>query len=454
MKLIKKYQFGGLTEKLPRAAKTPNDPTLKKMGWDYFHFEDLNPSAQGYSQAKKQHAADPNKVFLVDLKTGRLIPTSEYEANRAMSSEEIDENRTNFEVQQAQNHKALQNRDPQDLGLALMVTGAVPFLPEVLAPAMPIIKPVLTAANIGIGGYNAAQAVNDVAQGDYEGAAIKGGLALSSLAPYSTISNLSFWPKVGASLGFGAGTSALAYANEQHQMSEDEKFINNLATKQNYVITDQERDKILSYLSSLGYDTSRFNVRKYPGSDETVYDITSGNGDQDLDQSEPWYKDRGKRIGAYFGTKYGYKLILKPGYKYITGKPIIRPDWLQNFINKIPQKPKQIAKFTTKHSWSDIPYLGLEYLAYRLEDKDKVNGLTPEQKTTVANALTLLGSRYPDLQFYNIAPELQTGQRLTPYKDTTDYIPGLPQIEEYTSQPQVEQPKVDTSLVNNAPDDM
>jgi len=76
---------------------------------------------------------------------------------------------------------------------------------------------------------------------------------------------------------------------------------------------------------------------------------------------------------------------------------MVRPDWLQKFISKIPQKPKQITRFVTKHGWSDIPYLGLEYLAYRLEDKDKVNGLTPEQKTAVANALTLLGSRYPDL---------------------------------------------------------
>jgi hypothetical protein len=34
-----------------------------------------------------------------------------------------------------------------------MATGAAPFI---LGPAMPIIKPVLTALNIGIGGYNAA----------------------------------------------------------------------------------------------------------------------------------------------------------------------------------------------------------------------------------------------------------------------------------------------------------
>lgn len=183
MKLIKKYQFGGLTEKLPRAAKTPTDPTLKKMGWDYFHFEDLNPSAQGYSQAKKQHAADPNKVFLVDLKTGRLIPTSEYEANRAMPSEEIDENRTNFEVQQAQNHRDLQNRDPQDLGLALMAAGAAPFLPEVLAPVMPVIKPVLAVA----GGVNAlnygTEAINNIQQGNYVGAAKNAGAATVSLIP-------------------------------------------------------------------------------------------------------------------------------------------------------------------------------------------------------------------------------------------------------------------------------
>lgn len=179
MKLIKKYQFGGLTEKLPRAAKTPTDPTLKKMGWDYFHFEDLNPSAQGYSQAKKQHATDPNKVFLVDLKTGRLIPTSEYEANRAMPSEEIDENRTNFEVQQAQNHRDLQNRDPQDLGLALMATGAAPYL----APAMPIIKPVLAVAG-GINAFNyGTEAINDIQQGNYIGAAKNAGAATVSLVP-------------------------------------------------------------------------------------------------------------------------------------------------------------------------------------------------------------------------------------------------------------------------------
>jgi hypothetical protein len=48
-----------------------------------------------------------------------------------------------------------------------MAAGAAPFVlgPAVAAaaPAMPYIKPVLTAINVGYGGYNAARAINDVA---------------------------------------------------------------------------------------------------------------------------------------------------------------------------------------------------------------------------------------------------------------------------------------------------
>lgn len=467
MKLIKKYQFGGLTEKLPRAAKTPTDPTLKKMGWDYFHFEDLNPSAQGYSQAKKQHAADPNKVFLVDLKTGRLIPTSEYEANRAMPSEEIDENRTNFEVQQAQNHRDLQNRDPQDLGLALMVTGAAPFLPEVLAPAMPVIKPVLTALNIGIGGYNAAQTVNDIAQGDYEQAAINGTLAATSLAgPY--VSALAKYPRLAAALGLGTADAA-AYARQtvldENTERQNEANINHMYENQNHIPTDSEEKGLWAYLSRLGY---KIDTPEIPLSDGTFYKqrfITSDPNKNDAtnEGSPVWnfITSPGGQSITYFG---GRAVVPKVYNKIVKKTPIINWKWVPDKLKAWANNHKGIKNYAKSGMWAmDIPFgliqvyrQGKEWGFWGDSSNKKEQDptlLTDAQKKAAANAIKLLMRKYPDLQMSGITPEQQTGVRFTS-EDTTDYIPGLPQIEKYISQPQVEPQQVDSSLMNNAPDDM
>lgn len=404
-------------------------------------------------------------TYIVDPNTGKIIPQSVFD--RLMTdyaflntSGEILNNNTAFQVQQSANSRDLENRDPQKLGVTLMALGAAPFVlgPAVAAaaPAMPYIKPVLTAVNFGYGGYNASKAVNDIANGDYEGAAIHGGLAASTMIPTGAFSNLSLWPKVGASLGYGAGTSALIYADEQHENQQIENEINDLATKKDYIITDDKASKILDYLSSLGYDTSRFNVRKYAGGDRYTYEITGGNGDQNLGDSsidENWFADRSNRMWTYFGTKYGTKFGVIPLYKFITGKPVNRPRWAQKLINKVPPSWKTGTRKFIGTTWSDALYLGLEGIAKLYEGDDTTAKLTDAQKSTVANALILLGTKYPELEFYDIPPELQTGIKLTDIKDTTDYIPGLPEIlnTDNTQQPSQQTEVEDTALTNNAP---
>ena len=415
--------------------------------------------------ASRQKYGD-NATYIVDPNTRKIIPQSTFDnliTNKALenTSGNISNKNIDFETQQSKNHKSLQNRDPQKLGGTLIGLGALPFVlgPAIsaAAPAMPYIKPALSALNFGYGGYNAAKAIDDVAKGDYEGAAIHGGLAASTVVPTGAFSGLSLWPKIGATLGYGAGTTALVYADEQHNNSQTEQKINDLARDKNYIINDAEEQEILEYLQNLGYDTSRFNVRKYAGSDKYAYEITSGNGDDNLDQSEPisnWFSDRGNRMLTYFGTKYGTKYGIVPTYKFITGKRVNRPQWAQRLIKRIPQSFKTGARKFAGTTWSDALYLGLEALASHYEDNDVTSGLTDAQKTAVANALILLGTKYPELQFYNISPELQTGKRLTDTKDTTDYIPGLPEIINYPSQqstPNQYDEVEDTALTNNAP---
>lgn len=432
----------------------------------------VDPSTDYYNQDRNllQNLKSNSKVPILN---GRLFSRSVWEEMQGkprqyqFPSEEIENERLDNEYKRMQQHQELKDKDPQKLGLALMLAGAAPYAPAMYAAmgpvlASPIVKGITTAASVAYGVNEGANAIESISKGNYGDAAAHGVLAATTAAG-PLVSNLSKWPKLAAMLGLGTADVAAYARTVEGDWNQTENDINNHIKDLQYIPDDAQVQKIIDYLDAMGY---QLDLREELLSDNTVsqsYDISSKDEEVGEYGFSDFMDEPIAQVGAYHLFRNGVPKIYN---RVVNKKAII--DW-----PKVREKaPRRVRRFIRKHpgiknyikkgGWAlDIPFW--TYEGYRQGkrwgwwgngDNSEDEYLTKEQKATVANAIRLLNRRYPDISLEGISPELQTGARFMPGKDTTDYIEGPSFIDQYLTQPQQNNyTGVDSATIVDAPDE-
>ena len=437
MKLIKKYQFGNAIESTSRVVKSPQQIKSELFNKDYYDLDEFDYNTLGIQMMPLREAlkyADPDTDYtnqdkklmqnmnpntMIPVLNGRLFSRSLWEEMQGkpkryqFPSEEIENERIDNESQRMKQHAELKEKNPQKLGMALMAAGAAPFIPELLAPTLPYIVPTLTtAAKVTApisATYYGSKAINDIAEGDYTGAALNGGMAAASVVPFAD--KLSFWPRVLAFGGAGVATPYLEARSTKHDWEEFTNTINKNYSNPNYVPTDEEAAQLVQFLEELNYHVNQTPEEMSDSNRIINYDITSNQ--EEYPEQEGWWSEHGGTVARY-SPYLGYRAG-KPIYKWATNKPLNRPEWMINLANKYP-KLKAFAKGAAGIGKTAAPeaLLLLPNLVYDLWPKSGENkkvdptALTNSQKKAIFQAVMLL-QRKSDTSLGSLKPEDKTG---------------------------------------------
>lgn len=205
---------------------------------------DLDVNRQWESSIREDAAKyGSDATYIVDPNTGKIIPESTFnklqtEAALANSSGEIADRNTEFEIQQAQNHRALRERDPQDLAKAVIIAGLA---------TNPLTAPILgyaTQAGELYEGYK--NAYDDWQQGNY-GQAITKGITTTALnaIPYSKWASwMKYAPKIGvpalfATVAADAGATGLDPSLQAPQIGDPSNFESTLTPQEQSMIMNK-----------------------------------------------------------------------------------------------------------------------------------------------------------------------------------------------------------------------
>lgn len=209
---------------------------------------DINVNRKWEKSIRKALAKyGPNAKYIVDPATREIIPESKFDemkTNLAFqnSSVAIQNHIMDFEMQQRQNHRDLQARDPQGLAYATIAAGAL---------SNPIGWKLLDILGTGYLVADGVQTAKDRWEAGNRVGAVAGGIADAAIA-FTPGKLLKFAPKVGLKIGKGAaatvlgsiGLNAAAAATDQptNQTGVD------LAAPENFksIISQSDKDKIMN----------------------------------------------------------------------------------------------------------------------------------------------------------------------------------------------------------------
>lgn len=208
---------------------------------------------------------NPEDFYIVDPNTREIIPESTFAKYMPkMGSEEIDQNRAEFEVQQAANHRDLQQRDPQGLAVATIMGGAS-TIPGIGIPML-------------FAGHEAGEAGHSYQNNDYWGVVAH---TLAGALPYSGKLVRGAYEVVGKTvpkivsryvgpLLFGTALSAAQTKSEARKLENIPVISDEFLRRENYTQEDIHNElRRLNYTltSSGNNDATQYTVKGNLGKD-------------------------------------------------------------------------------------------------------------------------------------------------------------------------------------------
>ena len=243
----------------------------------------------------------PDAKYIVNPKTREIIPESTFKQMQTdlafqNTSGQIQDQNTQFEVQQAQNHRNLQRRDPQGLAYITLAAGAL------TNPLTATALGYLGQADYLYHGYNDAYKLFQ--QGDYGQGLLKAGTTSAlGLIPYGKmLSYLRYAPKVGIP-ALAALSAADAYASntEPHEFvstlsPEDKALVDNENTDWETIGNNEAERERLS--AALEKELTAGHFKYHTGKDTFGQNakVVVGNKGEGVEEEEEeektkWYKD-------------------------------------------------------------------------------------------------------------------------------------------------------------------